>query len=161
METNWKTLILAELDNQRSLLHKRDVSFYQLARFERAIEKIAEHAPQCDSCKKHQVELSEFVPDIAKHINGSAKQKRRYENEMEKLIKHLRLQHQVFPAYYQVYLITSKGFAIGLLVGFLLAFLFPAYFQPLWISSTIAGLVISYFVGNAKDMASRRKKKVI
>ncbi len=161
MQKAWITLVLKELENQRIGLHKRDISFYQLDRLTRIIERTAIFADSCEICKKHRLEMNDFVPQIAELINGNAKQKRLYELTVENYLKHLRLEHQVYPAYYQVYLSTSYGFFIGMGIGFILAFSFPKFFHEMWITSTSLGLTISYFIGSRKDMNSRRRKNVI
>lgn len=159
--SNWKTESLEILHQQRSKLHKSDIAFYQLDRFERIIERLDEFSVTCDECKALEAEISSYLPQVSQLIQGKAKDKRQYEKFQERQMKHLEKFHQIYSFNYFVSKFALFGLIGGLLTGFLLASVFSTYFHELWIGATVVGLSIAYFAGHTKEMRLRRNNQII
>lgn len=159
--SNWKVESLEVLQKERDKLHKSDIAFYQIDRFERIIHRIDEFSDTCDECKSLQAEISSYLPRISEMLQGKAKDKRQYEKYQEKQMKHLAKTHQIYSFNYFVSKFALYGLIGGLLIGFLLASVFSTYFHQLWIGTTVIGLSVAYFAGNTKEMGLRRRNQII
>jgi hypothetical protein len=158
---NWKEKTLEILQGERTKMHRSDIAFYQIDRFERIIHRVDEFSTDCDTCRSIQAEISGYIPQIHAMINGKARDKRLYERFQEKQMKHLAVQHQIYSFNYFTSRFTLIGLIAGLIIGFLLASLFTDYFHPLWIGATSLGLIISYYLAYRKEMGLRRKNQII
>lgn len=157
----WKEESLDLLTQQRETVHKNDQAFYQFNRFEEIIGRLDEFAENCAECRDLQTEMTAYLPKVSEWINGGAKGKRQYEKLQEKQLKHLKEAHGIYPYSYHVSRYSFIGILAGLVAGFAFASIFTQYFHPMWISFTIAGMIISNIIGTRKDMKLRRLKKVI
>jgi hypothetical protein len=160
MSTDYKTFTDI-LESQRALIARRDQMFYHIDRFERAALRSDQYAPQCDVCRNHSILLQTTCEELASVVNGTPDQKRRYEKNLDQVLKHLRNQHHIFPYYYYVSLYSFYGLAAGTALGLVSGLIFSSYFTTFLICGILAGWITGYFLGNRFDLKTRAENRII
>lgn len=162
MEENWVDKLSKEIDDQIDLcISVRDYRFYQIEKLKR-IAKHINNQKNCLECKSAKKELEDIVHDLDRLINKSGVNRREYEKRVEKLIKHLKEQHNVFQAYHFTYNYSAIFTLGGAGIGFLLSYgVFASFIPSVFFMLAGIGMFIGNILGSRKDKSCAREGKQI
>jgi hypothetical protein len=162
MEENWVDKVSKEIDDQIDLcISVRDYRFYQIEKLKR-IAKHLYNQKNCLECKSSKKELEDIVQDLDRLINKSGVNRGEYEKRFEKLIKHLKDQHNVFQAHHFTYSYSAMFTLVGAGFGFLLSYgVFSSFILSVFFMSAGIGMFIGNILGSRKDKSCVREGKQI
>ncbi|BAX80655.1 hypothetical protein [Labilibaculum antarcticum] len=162
MDGNWVDKISKDVDEQIDLyISVRDYRFYQIEKLKR-IAKHLQRQKNCSECKSAKKELEEIVLDLDRLINKSGVNRGEYEKRVEKLIEHLKDQHNVFQAhhftytYSTIFTLVGAGFGLVLTYGMFSSFNPSVFFMPAGV-----GMFLGNIMGSRKDKECVREGKQI
>jgi hypothetical protein len=158
---NWGKTITEQLDNTLKDSKKRDINFFRIEEFKRNIKRADTFSAKCPVCQKQKINISEIVDNINEAINVPGKTRRNYDRLISELATHMQKEHGFYTPFYFSYLYSFFGMAGGLLLGYLLLKLVPAYSWEMLSAGFIIGLIGGYATGNAKDSKVRSNKKLM
>lgn len=162
MEENWVDKISKEIDEQIDLyISVRDYRFYQIEK----LKRIAMHLNKqenCLDCKYAQKELENIVHSLDRLINKSGVNRSEYEKRIEKLIKHLKDQHNIFQASHFTYTYSAIFTLVGAGFGLLFSYgMFYTFNPSVFFMSAGVGMFVGNVLGSRKDKECVRKGKQI
>ncbi|RUT78446.1 hypothetical protein [Ancylomarina longa] len=162
MKDNWIEYIENKIDTQvESFISKRDYRFYQIEKLKK-IAALLHKQNLCLDCKYAKSELEILVDDLDRLINKSGVNKSEYEKRVEKLIIHLKKQHDIYQAFHFTYTYTAIYTLVGSVFGLLLTYGWYYYFNPsLFFMCVGAGLFVGNILGYNKDKKYRSQGKQI
>jgi len=162
MKDIWIERISKEIDEQIDLfISVRDYRFYQIEKLKR-IAKLLGNQKNCLDCKYFRTELEAIVADLDRLINKSGVNRREYEKRVEKLIKHLKDQHQVYQAHHFTYTYSAIYTLVGAAFGLLISYgLFYDFNLTIFFLSSGVGMFAGNVLGSKKDKDCIRKGKQI
>ncbi|MEA3446729.1 MAG: hypothetical protein U9R19_18590 [Bacteroidota bacterium] len=161
MNKDWVVRIEENINTQKENIHKRDVRFFQVDQLNRIAVRLESFENECAECKKHKTALEDISKSLAQYINTNAAEKREFEKKTDAIKKHLKEAHQIFPVYYFVSYYSFVGIAAGIVLGLLVGYVFSEIFLQSIVIFLIAGLLTGYYLGNKKDWAVRRGKRLL
>jgi len=162
MEENWVNKVSKEIDDQIDLcISIRDYRFYQIDKLKR-IAKHLNNQKNCLECKSAKKELEDIVQDLDRLINKSGVNRGEYEKRVEKLIKHLKEQHEVFQAHHFTYNYSAIYTLVGAVFGLLLSYgIFYSFNATVFFLASGVGMLIGNVLGSRKDKSCVRNGKQI
>jgi len=162
MKDNWVEHIEQKIDDQvLSFISKRDYRFYQIEKLKK-IAKLLHKQNSCLDCKYAKSDLEILVDDLDRLINKSGVNRSEYEKRVEKLIKHLKDEHDIYQAYHFTYNYSAIYTLVGSVFGLLLTYGWYYYFNPsLFFMCAGLGMFIGNIMGYKKDKKYRSKGKQI
>lgn len=159
---NWTEEILGQMHTQLEGTSEKDLRFYRIAEFERMIRRTNEFAPACRECSQSKAEIEKVVALIGESIHQPGKQRRNYDQLIDRLAVHQRKAHGFYPPYYFTYLYSFFGILAGCVLGVLVGLLFSdqpmSYFV---LTGFITGLLIVRYPGSRKDQHIRDQNKLL
>jgi len=162
MQSSWLEDINNNIDNQIDLhISVKDYRFYQIEKLKRIAALLDnEKQKNCLICKHAKIELEKIVNDLDRLINKSGVNRSEYENRVEKLIKHLKDEHQIYQAHHFTYtysgIYTLFGVALGLIVSY---GTFYSFNPHVFFLCAGVGMVIGNIRGAKKDKLQARSGK--
>nr|WP_320117215.1 hypothetical protein [uncultured Marinifilum sp.] len=162
MEENWLDKISNKVDQQaQEFISVRDYRFYQIEKLKR-IAALLEKQTSCLDCKYAKEELNAIVNDLDRLINKSGVNRSEYEKRVEKILKHLKEEHQIYQQHHFTYTYSGVYLLVGVVFGLLLSYGVYYYFNPtiFFLCSGIS-LIVGNFLGSKKDRACKRSGKQI
>ena len=108
-----------------------------------------------------KLNVQEVVKTFDQAINVPGKARREYDRLISRLSGHMQKEHGFFPPYYYTYLFSFFGMLAGLVLGYLLMKIFPAWDYAMLSAGFVAGLLLGYFAGNKRDSKVRAEKKLM
>lgn len=162
MEENWIDEISKRIDDQMDLyISIKDYRFYQIEKLKR-IAKLLHKQKNCLDCKYLRKELESIVDDLDRLINKSGVNRREYEKRVEKLIKHLKVEHQVYQAYHFTYTYSAIFTLIGIGFGILLSFgMYESFHPGSFFLAAGLGMISGNVLGSRKDKYCLKNGKQI
>jgi len=157
----WSKQTISQLDEKTKNIKQRDIRFYRVEEFKRNIERVGEFSKKCPYCEKEKINIAVMAGKIDEAIDVPGKTRREYDRAISRLSEHMQKHHGFFTPYYYTYLFSFFGMVAGLLLGYLLMKLFPAYNFTMLSAGFVGGLLTGYFMGNARDKKIRASKKIM
>lgn len=161
MESEWVLKIKNNIEEQKGLLHKRDISFFQVDQLVRIAERLDTFGNECTTCRDYKKILESFSGSLSEYINSTPKMKREFEKQTDPIKKHLKIAHQIFPVYYFTSYYSFLGIVVGIAFGTFAGFLFNHYLNQIAILSICIGMGIGYFLGTKKDWKVRHGNRLL
>lgn len=160
-KSEWLVGIEEEIAKQEQLIKKKDYKFFQVDRLLRVAERVDHLSADCRDCKSLKAEIEEVSVNVAGFINGKPSQRRQLEKAFDKIMKHLKLNHEIYPVYYFMSLHSFIGVAIGTSLGVLVGLVIPAWMILSSFTGFSIGVIIGYISGNRKDLKARVEKRLV
>ncbi len=158
---DWATKIIETVDTKLKGTKDKDLRFYRIDEFKRNIERIDSFSQNCPYCLKQKTGIAEVVEKIDHAVHTPGKDRREYDRLISKLSGHMQKEHGFHTPFYFVYLYSFFGMVAGMLAGYLLLKIFPAYNWVMLSIGFSAGLLTGYFIGSSKDNKIRVNKKLM
>lgn len=158
---SWGTSVINKLNNNLKNSKKRDINFFRIEEFKRNIKRVDNFSTKCPVCQKHKMHIAETVDKIDEAINVPGSTRRNYDRLISNLSSHMQKVHGYYTPFYFSYLYSFFGMVAGLVLGYLLLKLFPAYGWEMLSLGFILGLIAGYVKGNIKDNKIRSDKKLM
>jgi hypothetical protein len=158
---DWSKQVNLRLDEKLTGLKQRDLRFFRIDEFKRNIERVDRFSKNCPACEKEKLNISGIVAKIDEAIQVPGKSRREYDRIISRLSTHMQKVHGFFPPFYFTYLLSFFGMVAGLLLGYLLMIIFPAWDWMMLTLGFVAGLFAGYIWGNRKDGRIRTYKKLM
>jgi hypothetical protein len=158
---DWSKQVNLRLDEKLTGLKQRDLRFFRIDEFKRNIERLDRFSKNCPACEKEKLNISGIVAKIDEAIQVPGKSRREYDRIISRLSTHMQKVHGFFPPFYFTYLLSFFGMVAGLLLGYLLMIIFPAWDWMMLTLGFVAGLFAGYIWGNRKDGRIRTYKKLM
>ncbi len=157
---NWLVKIHNNLEINQEKISSKDFVFFNVDMIEKAAKQTVKFLKTCQTCQQNKEELlalSTEFPELLETIGG----RRKFTNRLDKVLKHLRKEHGIYPKGYFTGLYTL----IGVLIGFVLSLLatwskFLSFFSSMLIFLGL-GTIIGWFAGLIKDGKIARSQKQI
>lgn len=162
MEDKWIDEISKKIDdNVDEYISVRDYRFYQVEKLKR-IAKLLSKQSSCLDCKYGMKELELIVDELDRLINNSGVNRSEYEQRVEKLIKHLKEEHQVFQAHHFTYTYSAIFTLVGVIFGSLLSYgLFYGFHATTFFLCAGLGMIVGNILGARKDKVCVREGRQI
>jgi len=160
MQNSWLDSINTNIDNQiDDHISVKDYRFYQIEKLKR-IAALLDKDKNCLNCKHGKIELEKIVNELDRLINKSGVNRSEYEKRVEKLIKHLKDDHQIYQAHHFTYTYSGIYTLIGVVFGLLLSYSIFNTFNPrIFFMCAGVGMVAGNILGNKKDKHQARTGK--
>ena len=159
--SDWAKQMISEIDKKLEGTKLRDQRFFRTDEFKRNVKRIADFSEKCAVCSGERVRIEEVVKTFDEAINVPGKARREYDRLISRISGHLQKEHGFYPPFYFTYLYAFFGMLAGLLLGYFLMKVFPAWDYTLLTAGFVIGLISGYFVGNRKDNTVRAEKKLM
>lgn len=162
MEDTWLNKISKKVDQQAlEFISVRDYRFYQIEKIKR-IAALLDKQTSCLDCKYAKEELEAIVDDLDRLINKSGVNRSEYEKKVEKLLKHLKEEHQVYQQHHFTYTYSGVYMLAGVVFGLLLSYgMFYDFNPTIFFLCSGISLIVGNFLGSKKDKACKRSGKQI
>ena len=152
-KSNWHDGIAKQIDQLKVTLSEKDYKKYKLRMLLCVAERVAEFAPECGQCQLFQQDISTLTQDVVNIIQLADKDKRKaHLKTINRIISHLRKQHNLVTEGYYVGMWTGIGVALGLPIGIHLGHI--ASGMPI-------GMVIGIAIGTSLDAKAKKEGRVI
>lgn len=161
MESEWVFQISNNIEKHKETVHKRDVRFFQFDQLVRIAERLDHFEKSCPECMEHKKVLEEISSSLTQYVDTSPSMKREFEKKTDRIKKHLKTAHQIFPVYYFTSYYSFAGLAIAGVFGVLAGLVFFEYLNQILIASISLGMAIGYFLGTKKDWKVRIGKRLL
>lgn len=158
---DWAKQLISRLDEKLKGTKQRDLRFFRVDEFKRNIRRVDNFSKNCSFCEKEKLNIADITGKIDEAIQVPGKTRREYDKVIGRLSSHMQKAHGFFPPFYFAYLFSFFGMVAGLLTGYLLMKIFPAWDWLMLVSGFIAGLLSGYVWGNKKDAKIRINKKLM
>jgi hypothetical protein len=155
---NWIVRIHNNLRLNKEKIHPKDYTFFNVEQIRAAANHTVKYLKTCEQCQENKdelVALSEEFPELLQTISG----RREFSNRLDKILKHLRKTHGIYPRGYFTGIYTVIGVVTGGLIGWLTA-------KVGWLSLYAAmpvflgiGLTIGWIFGQIRDKKVERQGK--
>ncbi|RXQ97686.1 hypothetical protein EO244_02030 [Ancylomarina salipaludis] len=164
MQTSWLNSINQNIDNQiETYISVKDYRFYQIEKLKRIAALLdREEKSHCLNCKHGKIELEKIVNELDRLINKSGVNRSEYEKRVEKLIKHLKNDHNIYQAHHFTYTYSGIYTLVGIAFGLTLSYgIFYSFNPHLFFMCAGIGMVIGNILGARKDSFQKRSGKQI
>lgn len=158
---DWSEQIILRLDEKLQGIKQRDLRFFRIEEFKRNIERVGHLSKSCPACEKEKLNIAEINGKINEAIQVPGKSRREYDRIISRLSTHMQKVHGFIPPFYFTYLLSFFGMVAGLLLGYLLMIIFPAWDWMMLALGFVAGLFAGYVWGIRKDAKVRIHKKLM
>jgi hypothetical protein len=157
----WSKQEISRLDEKLQGIKMRDLRFFRVEEFKRNIERVDHFSNKCPACEKEKLKIVGIIAKIDEAIKVPGNSRREYDRIISRLSTHMQKVHGFFPPFYFTYLLSFFGMVAGLLLGYLLMKIFPAWNWMMLTLGFVAGLLAGYIWGNRKDSGIRTQKKLM
>lgn len=148
----WSNIIKKNIEDQKEEIFKRDYKFFKIDRLERIAERIDTYSADCEICESFKKEVEDLSKTASQHINGSPRDRSRFEKRNEIIVKHLKEEHGLVHRDYYASVYAFAGLASGLIVfGAITFFIDLRYFIFSMLIGFTLGLMIGRVIGRKKD----------
>jgi hypothetical protein len=161
MEESWASELGRKVDFQaQQFLSVRDFRFFQIEKLKR-IAILLERQKNCLECKYAMRDLEHIVDDMDRLINSGVNRSE-YEKRVDKILKHLKDNHQVYQAHHFTYTYSAIYALVGVVFGLLLSYgLFFGFNPTIFFLSSAVGLTVGNILGSKKDKACKRSGRQV
>lgn len=159
MQNSWLDSINTNIDNQiDDHISVKDYRFYQIEKLKRIAALLDKDKNiNCLNCKHGKIELEKIVNELDRLINKSGVNRREYEKRVEKLIKHLKDDHQIYQAHHFTYTYSGVYTLVGVVFGLLLSYgIFHAFNPRIFFMCAGVGMIAGNILGAKKDKYQAR-----
>ena len=157
----WAAQIISEVDEKLKDTRQRDLRFFRVDEFKRNVVRAGDFSGSCPVCEKEKLNIAEITQKSDEAVNVPGKSRREYDRLINRLASHMQKNHGFFTPFYFTYLLSFFGMVAGLLLGYFLMKLFPAYNWAMLSAGFVAGLITGYVWGIKKDRQIREFKKLM
>jgi len=151
--SNWYDGIAKQINQLKVTLSEKDYKKYKLKMLLCVAERIAEFSPECGQCQIFQQDISTLTQDVGNTIQLADKEKRKaHLKTINRMIGHLRKQHNLVTNGYYMGIGMVFGSAIGVALGAAM---------DNFGSGTPIGIGIGVAIGAALDAKAKKEGRVI
>lgn len=158
---NWATKTNNIIDSKLEGTKEKDLRFYRVDEFKRNIERVDSFSKSCPYCHKQMSDISAAADKIEEAVHIPGHTRREYDRLISRLALHMQKEHGFYTPFHFVYLFSFFGMVTGLVLGYLLLKLFPAYDWVMLGIGFSAGLITGYVWGGIKDNKIRAEKRLM
>ncbi len=155
---NWIVRIHNNLKINGESVNSKDYVFFNVEMIEKAARHTVKFIKSCQTCQQNKDELlalSEQFPQMLDTISG----RRQFTNRLDKVLKHLRKEHGIYPKGYFTGLYTMVGVLAGFAVSLIVTGLkILSFFSSMLIFLGL-GTIIGWVWGLIKDGKIARSQK--
>ncbi len=155
---NWIVRIHNNLKINGESVNSKDYVFFNVEMIEKAARHTVKFIKSCQTCQQNKDELlalSEQFPQMLDTISG----RRQFTNRLDKVLKHLRKEHGIYPKGYFTGLYTMVGVLTGFAVSLIVTSLkILSFFSSMLIFLGL-GTIIGWIWGLSKDGKIARSQK--
>jgi len=162
METLWYRKLEIKVLEENEKLYRNDFKFFQVETFLKAAKKADSFSNKCDVCQTHKERAEEMADNLENYLKGDFKLRKDYEKQLDKITKHLKKEHKIYPEQYFISLYSLFGVLGGVGVGALIAYLtIPGFINQSMLFGFVGGLIIGRIFGKRKDNTQKLENKVL
>jgi len=162
METLWYKKLEIKVLEEIEKLYKNDFKFFQVETFLKAAKKADNFSEQCSTCKIHKKSSEKIANNLENYLKGDFKLRKDYEKQLDKITKHLKKEHKIYPEQYFISLYSLFGVLGGVGIGALIAYLtIPGFINQSMLFGFVGGLIIGRILGKRKDRIQKLSNKVL
>lgn len=158
---NWATKTNQTIDSKLEGTKEKDLRFYRVDELKRNIERVETFSKSCPYCQKQKSDIVAVTEKIDEAVHVPGPSRREYDRMISRLSVHMQKEHGFYTPFYFAYLYSFFGMVAGIVIGYLLLKLFPAYDWLMLAIGFSVGLITSYVWGNLKDNKIRAGKKLM
>ncbi len=158
---NWAGELNKQIDINLQKAREKDLRFFRIDEFKRNIERTGEFSSRCKFCLHLKSDITATVESLEEAIEVPGKKRREYDKLISRLSKHMQKEHGFYPPFYFSYLYAFFGLIGGFCLSYLLAMLFPARAETIYLTGFSVGIVGAYFWGNHRDKKVRSSQKIM
>ena len=158
---NWATKTTNIIDSKLQGTKEKDLRFYRVDELKRNIERVDSFSKSCPYCQKQKADISAVINVIDEAVHVPGQTRREYDRLIGRLSIHMQKEHGFYTPFHFVYLFSFFGMVAGLLLGYLLLNLFPAYNWVMLGIGFSVGLITGYVWGGIKDNKIRAEKRLM
>jgi F0F1-type ATP synthase assembly protein I len=161
-ESVWYTKTEMLVAQQLDKVYKRDVKFYQVDNFLKMAKKVDTLAATCKSCYDLKINAEYIAENLSELLKGEIASRIIYEKRLEEIKLHLRKQHYIYPAQYNLYLFSFVGLVFGTVLGYLIMnFVNPGFLKEGLVLGTVIGLISGRIIGKFRDMRLKKENRLL
>jgi len=154
--------IKENLEKEIEKIHRSDIKFYQLDRIEKIANILDKEKSDCQDCKYHLQALVKMSSTLSEQLNGKISSRRKFEKQIELIIKHLRTKHGYYPSEYNLNFYSLYGLVLGIFLGWIFSQFY--FLNSIIINISVSsGIFVLLFrqLGRRKDKQNMQKGKII
>lgn len=160
-ESLWYKKIRITVEEEGEKLYKKDFKFYQVDLFLKFAKKIDVLNAECDECNTIKSDIEQVAENLSHYLKGDIASRKEYERILNRISKHLKKTHGIFPAQFYLYNFSFIGIISGLALGSLSYFIAKEYLTLGLLSGFTLGLIAGRIIGKIKDKKLAREGKVL
>jgi hypothetical protein len=158
---DWTSQIISTINEQLKDARQSDLRFFRVEEFKRNIERTGIFSAKCLVCKRQQIDIKGVAGNISQAIGNPGKERREYDQLINRLASHLQEEHGYFAPNHFTYSYSFYGMLIGTVTGFILMMIFSEYNWAYLSGGFSIGLLLGYMFGGKKDKKIREKKMIM
>ena len=158
---DWASGIIKKIEKKLEGVKEKDIRFYRIDEFKRNVNRVDDFSGSCPFCQKQKTDIAASSEIIDEAINVPGQTRREYDRLISRLSTHMQKEHGFFTPYHYTYLFSFFGMVAGLLLGYFLYKLFPAFSWEMLSIGFATGLIIGYVWGYIKDKKIRSEKRLM
>ena len=147
----WSREIRKKIEVQLESIYRKDYKFFKIDRLEDMAEHIDVFSEKCPECQYFKAEIEDIAENLSDFMYGSVRKRKEYERRTEKIVKHLKNNHNLKAKGYYTSLYSFYGFTIGLAIGLLLGLFSFKFIRFTVLLGFALGLIIGRQIGKNKD----------
>ncbi len=155
---SWIVQIHRNILEGKEKVNPRDITFFNVELIEKAAKHTLDHIKQCQQCELNKDELlalSRDFPQMLDTIDG----RRDFTNRLDSILKHLRVDHKIYPKGYFTGLYSLLGITLGGILGWIISKLHWLSTYAAMVSMLGVGFILGWLWGQIKDKNIARKGK--
>jgi hypothetical protein len=161
-ESVWYTKTEMQVAQKLDKVYKRDVKFYQVDSFLKMAKKVDTLAASCKSCNELKISAEYIAENLSELLKGDISSRIIYEKKLEEIRLHLRKQHHIYPAQYNLYLYSFLGLAFGLMLSYLIMKIInPNALKEGLVLGTVIGLISGRIIGKFRDGRLKKENRLL
>lgn len=135
--------------------------FYNLQMLPRLMYCLYIQKETCPTCKVHFNELDKVTLHITEWFKNEGSELKEYQSQMEAIIKHLQIDHNITAKGLWLSRIVVIGLATGVVVAYFANLLFPQTEKSgLLVLGSVIGMMLGWIAGKIYENQLRKKNKI-
>jgi len=150
LKDSWIVQLHNNVEKGKLKINRRDISFFNIDMIEQAARHTViyiKHCTQCQENKQLLLNISENFPKMLNTIQG----RKEFTNNLDHVIKHLRVAHGVYPRGYFTAIYTFIALIIAAVFAWIVAKINLLSMYASMLIFLGIGMIIGWIIGQIKD----------